>query len=613
MTRVLDQVADEVDQSPSEAPLDLRLLGQNLQALLNESSTEQQATERLAALTQRLTRSAAIIYFGQDSTNQLSATPDVQLPESIAESTLNKLYSLAILASQSGAVQIARTEQDTESVALAVPVLRLHRSTEVFVLIAEAGQDLQRRLAGLVQITQFVAAFAGQWRGRFDELRVASDQVHLEQFCQSIVEAESAGSLTATANRLADGLREAFDASLVAIGVCRAGGVVRLTGVSNQLQFDRTSDMAKCLEAVMSEAILSPADDEKNARITDSLRELKDSLQVRQIFRAPLTNSDGKTIGAYVFAMQRDEPPSATTVKTTERLLGHELDLIRRARRRPWQRLSRRFHTLTRQRKQMLLGLVALSCLGLFVFPVPHRVASKCEIQPITRRFIAAPYDGRLQAVFVKPGDWVEAKQVLARMDAREIRLESASVEADLVRAVKQRDTAMASRDTAAAQMAEFEMERLKLKLQMLQDRMDNLEIKSPTDGVVISGDPQKLEGSRLSMGQTLVEVGPLGQMVLEVAIPDEDVAYTKVGQRVDFRLESLPYSKFSGVVKRIHPKSEQRESENVFVADVQIDRSDESLRPGMRGRAKVHAEPKSLFWVLFHRSWEFALFRLGW
>jgi multidrug resistance efflux pump len=248
----------------------------------------------------------------------------------------------------------------------------------------------------------------------------------------------------------------------------------------------------------------------------------------------------------------------------------------------------------------------------LFVIPVPHRLKSKCEVQPVTRRFVAAPYEGRLEAALVEPGDWVTEGQALARMDAREIRLELASVEADLVRAIKQRDTAMASRETASAQMSHLEMERLELKVQMLKDRMDNLEIKSPTDGVVISGDPKKLEGSRLTMGQTLVEVGPLGEMVLEVGIPDESISYAKIGQKVWFRLESLPRSSFHGVLTRIHPRSEERESDNVFIGEVRIESDNELLRPGMRGRAKISANRRSLFWVLFHRAWEQVLFHLG-
>ena len=432
-----------------------------------------------------------------------------------------------------------------------------------------------------------------------------------------MLDAEESGQLTAAISKLADGLGEMFAASLVGIGLCRSGGLVKLVGMSNQLQFDRTSELAKRLEAVMAEALLTTAEqrfDDQVGRKTEALRALQTMLDVESIYGAPMKNGQGDVIGAFVVARDRSmTSEDRSSLDLTERLLGHEVDLMRRSRRGPVSRGIQKLRKLSKSRKQVLATCCVLLLLVLFAFPVPHRLACKCEIQPITRRFVAAPYEGRLELALVEPGDLVKEGQTLARMDAREIRLELASIEADLVRAVKQRDTSMAIRDTAAAQMAQYEMERLNLKLQLLQDRMDNLEIKSPTDGVVISGDPKKLQGSRLTIGQTLVEVGPLGQMLLEVAVPDEDIAYADVGQTVEFRLESLPYSKFEGVLTQIHPRSEQQDSENVFMVDVRIDTPSELLRPGMRGRAKIDAKSRSLFWVLFHRAWEQVLFKMGW
>ena len=121
------------------------------------------------------------------------------------------------------------------------------------------------------------------------------------------------------------------------------------------------------------------------------------------------------------------------------------------------------------------------------------------------------------------------------------------------------------------------------------------------------------MEGSRLRIGQTLVEVSPLGKNVLEVAIPDEDISHVKVGQEVAFRLEALPYSDFGGVIASLQPRSVQQDSANVFLAEVTIHGETEMLRPGMRGRAKIMAANRSLAWVLFHRAWENVFFRMGW
>ena len=624
MTTIHHNVVDTTVQTvESSAANDLRHLGGQLHELLQDSDSVQAATEKLCDLVRRLTRSRAILYFGRDCDEQLTVLPDYQWPEKIADETIHQCFSLAGTAVQTGAVQIVRATENCQSLAIATPVWRAEHPSEVMLLIIEMDAESSETLAGVVLLLQFVAAYTAQWRGRFSELRQALESNRFEKVWEAILTAEVPGQFTASINRLADGMRQATDSSLVALGLCRAGGVVRLAGLSHELDYDRGAEFSKCLEEVMSEALIG--DEDQNRKIslheyrqTDSVQQLMSRMGSCQVRRAPLRDATGNIIGAYVLTAKSFSRGADERLQVAEGLVGTQLDLVRRGRRRPWQFGAQWFgaqwyRELHLKQKQLVWGFAILAACVLFLWPWPHRLSSKCEIQPTIRRFVASPYEGRLETVLVEPGDWVDEGQVLARMDAREIRLQRASVEADLGRAVKQRDTALASRDTAAAQMALYEMERLRLNLQLLQDRMDHLEIKSPTQGVVISGNLQEFEGSRLSLGQSLMEVGSLGkEMNLEVAIRDEDVAYAEVGQRVQFRLESLPYTEFSGIVTRIHPRAEQRGADNVFLAEVQINVNVQRLRPGMRGQAKIYASSRSLFWLVFHRAWESVLFRLG-
>ena len=264
--------------------------------------------------------------------------------------------------------------------------------------------------------------------------------------------------------------------------------------------------------------------------------------------------------------------------------------------------------------KRRGIALLAAIAIGVMFFvPIPHRVRCQCEVQPATRRYIAAPYEGRLDAVLVKPGDLVQKDDVLARMDSREIELELSRLRAKWRREQKNRDLAMDSRDTAAAQAALLEMEQLQRSIELHEDRLSNLEIRSPNDGIIISGDPKKLVGARLTLGQTLLEVGSLDAMILEVEIPDESISYIRPEGSLEFRLHARPHQSLRAELSRVHPRSEQRESENVFIGEATVEASDLQLLPGMRGHAKVRAEAKSLAWVLFHRAVEAFLFRWGW
>ena len=84
------------------------------------------------------------------------------------------------------------------------------------------------------------------------------------------------------------------------------------------------------------------------------------------------------------------------------------------------------------------------------------------------RRFVAAPFEGILEKSLVEPGEVVKQDQILALMDAREIRLAISETTAELRRSEVKRNVQLAKQDQGAAQMAELEKQRLDLKLELL-------------------------------------------------------------------------------------------------------------------------------------------------
>jgi multidrug resistance efflux pump len=161
--------------------------------------------------------------------------------------------------------------------------------------------------------------------------------------------------------------------------------------------------------------------------------------------------------------------------------------------------------------------------------------------------------------------------------------------------------------------MAGLESQRLDLKLRLLQRRADHLDVKSPIRGVIIGGDLKRAEGMPVTVGQGLFEVAPFDQMIFELAIPEQEFAHVAVGQEVTVRLDAFPRKTWQGTIAKIYPRAESRESEQVFVAELAVDGSDESLRPGMNGKASVVAQRHFLAWILFHRPWEHLQEALGW
>jgi hypothetical protein len=235
---------------------------------------------------------------------------------------------------------------------------------------------------------------------------------------------------------------------------------------------------------------------------------------------------------------------------------------------------------------------------------LPYRLSCNCTVEPLKRRFIAAPFAGTFEKSLVRPGDLVAENDLLGRMDGKELRLELAAVMADQEQARKSHDVNLAAGKVAAAQIDKLELQRLQQQQRLLEHRIAHIEIKSPVAGYVISGDMERSEGAPLEIGAVLYEIAPLDQMIVEVAIDDDEIANVTSCQEVAIRFDAYPGEAFQGRLARIHPRSEIRDAQNVFIGEVALENTGVTLRPGMKGVARIAPTDESLLGGVARRLW---------
>lgn len=410
-------------------------------------------------------------------------------------------------------------------------------------------------------------------------------------------------------------LKKLTHAQQVAFATCNRNRVSKLLAVSDletvdhSLDATRATNLACGQSQLLKQCVIYP-DRRKEANPADTLplEQFCKSNGFDACISLPVFNRQEKVIGSILLAVapkQVSEEGFIDYLSQLSQKIASHLEVVLKANRSLTQHLVSFAQEKLRSRVARIVKWALLGIGLVLLIPFPYKVSCNCEIQPVLRRFIAAPHDGVLEKNLVENGDVVEDGQVVANLDGRQLRIELAGLEAELKGIAKRRAAAMANNQIADSQISFSQMKQKQAEIKLINEQLKNLEIRSPIDGIIVAGDLEKVEGAPVEMGQTLFEVGPLDRMLAEIAIPEREIPYVEPGMQITIKLDAYPFKSWYGTVTKIHAKSEIKDQESVFIAEVELDNSDLNLKPGMKGRAKVVSNAYPIGWNLFHHPVE--------
>ena len=227
---------------------------------------------------------------------------------------------------------------------------------------------------------------------------------------------------------------------------------------------------------------------------------------------------------------------------------------------------------------------------------------------------IGAQATGVLESVPVKVGDHVSRGDLIARIDARELRARIAEAKAnlDLAQAkldymeknlprkrtlVQKRLEAQDSLDVATqdAEMARFSAAAAKAKLDTLRVQLSYTSIYSPIDGVVSQVAAQEGETivSGLSVSNLITVLNP-EKLEMWIYVDETDVGRVEPGLPVRYTVDAYRDRVFEGTVDRIYPEPEIRDNIVYYRTLVKVTRDQaDSLRPEMTTQCKIVVQTK--------------------
>ncbi|MFP4474296.1 MAG: efflux RND transporter periplasmic adaptor subunit [Desulfatibacillaceae bacterium] len=201
---------------------------------------------------------------------------------------------------------------------------------------------------------------------------------------------------------------------------------------------------------------------------------------------------------------------------------------------------------------------------------------------------VSADTDGVVESIGVAEGGRVEQGQLIARIDVEALKsvLDRARSAYELAEGVCRRREKLFAKDL----VTEEEMDRVSTECALAKSQLRQAEIeyergflKSPVSGIVNS--LMVDEGEFVRRGSVAAEVVNVDRIIVNVNVPELDVRWLSVGDRVDVVVDAYPNRGFTGIVDFIAYKADP--ATKTFPVKVLIDNPDHVIRPGMIARAR--------------------------
>jgi multidrug resistance efflux pump len=241
----------------------------------------------------------------------------------------------------------------------------------------------------------------------------------------------------------------------------------------------------------------------------------------------------------------------------------------------------------------------------------PRFVHGRFELQARKRAVVRTEVGGKVTRVLVTEGQQVSAGAPLLQL--RNLTLESQAAQTRSALSLAEARTQQAQFNYHGFGPAEQQRRQLQEHDRLLTQQLAQLQMVSPTAGVVTTPRPADLAGVYLVPGATALEIADFSTMEARVYLPEYDVRDLRPGARVDLHLDSW-LRNVPGTVTTIAPApsqlaagliSKQQTYEGLlpppyYVAWIELGNT-RDLRENMSGTAKIFARRESIAQAGWH------------
>jgi len=420
---------------------------------------------------------------------------------------------------------------------------------------------------------------------------------------------------------LCNELAQRSGAVRVAIGWV-GGTRIKLKALSHTEKFDKKQELVVALERAMEECVdqeqpvqFDPKGETSSPNVSRAAGELSRSQGGNIVLTLPLRRR-AEVVGAVTLEFPSDRQlgeHAAGGLAVAADLLAPQLyDRFQNDR---W--LITKTGVSIRDTARLAVGpkhmlakliIVLVIALGMFVtfYRPMYRVSAAFKFVPVQRQSISAPFEGRVQEAYVRPGQAVKAGELMLKMDTADLESKLSEAMSKAQQLAKEADKYRGEDKIAEMRIALEEKAQIEAQIQLIQLQIQRASIVAPIDGQVIAGDWQHKKGAPLKQGDEVFQVADPHQLRAELTVSDRDIQ--EMGEHFVGKLATTgqPQEKYEFEVSRIVPLGRADQGSNVFTVYADMRQASPTWLPGMVGQARVDIAKRPLVWIWTHRVVEF-------
>ncbi|MGA2030793.1 MAG: biotin/lipoyl-binding protein [Thermoguttaceae bacterium] len=505
----------------------------------------------------------------------------------------------------------------------------------------------------LLQMCELAADFL-----KSHQLRHFSDRqvlwAKLEDFARTV---HTSLEPIATAYTIANEGRRLIECDRVSVAI-RKGNMCKIEAVSGQDVFDKRSNTIRLLGKLASAVVATGdpvwyAGDSRDLapQVEDAVQEYVDEAHSKMIAVLPLRRprqdeeddpkereADEPTIGALIVEQIEDSRVAPALSQRVDVVCRHSATALANAMEHQnlflmplWRAIGKsrwlvQARTLPKTVSISVAVVVALIVMA--VWPIDFNLHSKGTLEPINRRDVFASEKAVVTEVLVKHGDMVKAGQTLVRMRNTDFEVAKTDIEGQLIATgerindiqrllIDERQLRADERTRVSGELAELgeKLHSLEHQSELYKKKMEELEVKSPIAGEVVTWDLEnRLIHRPVERGQVLLRVAdPAGPWQLEVHMSEDRLGHIVKAQQeltefkgqlpVTYISATEPGTSRKGTIMEIEKQANVHgEDGNIVLIRVAIDKDElPNRRPGAAVTAKVYCGRRSILYVCFH------------